>query len=416
MHKLKSLFVVSALGVSGLCAQNNTSSPYSRYGYGELVEPGFGYIKSVGGITAGVRNSCYTNSGNPASYTAIDSLGFRFEFGASVKSSSFEDKQNKQQSWDSNLDYLGLQFPIKKWMAFSAGIQPYSFVGYEFSNLNKSNSTIAAGSLTDTVTYKGSGGVTQCYFGLGFKAGKRLNLGVNGYYNFGKLTHQSRVGFDNSAYHGTVQNNEISVHDWCVGFGAQYEIPLSEKRNLTIGATLDLPSNVKADAYKKVVTPYVDTLTVNFDDSFGLPLAFGAGFAYDLSESVMVGADYKFQKWSDAEFFGENTLDDRHRFACGVDVLPEKNSKKFLKRVSYRAGFNFANSYFDVNNDDYNQLAASLGFGLPLRRTNNPSILNLGLEYGRAGKKADDLIREKYFKVSLNLSINERWFVKHKFE
>lgn len=416
MHKLTSLFAIASLGFSSLCAQNNTSSPYSRYGFGELVEPGFGYTKSLGGLSAGVRSFSHINSGNPASYTSIDSMGFRFEFGASVKSSSFKDNDYEQQSWDTNLDYLGLQFPIKKWAAFSAGIQPYSFVGYEFSNKHESSSSISTGSLADTVTYTGSGGVTQCFFGLAFQPFKHFNVGVNGYYNFGKLNHESRVGFANSAYHGTIQTNEISVHDWSVGFGAQYEIPLAEKRNLTLGATLNLPSKVKADANKEIVTPYIDTVSVNFDNSFGLPLTFGAGFAYDINESMLVGADYKFQKWSDAEYFGEKVFDDRHRFACGVDIHPDKASKNYLKRISYRAGMNVANSYFKVNDKDFNQMAASLGFGFPLRRVSNPSYLNLGLEYGRAGKQSEDLILEKYFKVSLNLSINERWFVKRKFE
>lgn len=416
MHKITSFFIASIFSVSGLLAQNNTSSPYSRYGYGELVEPGFGYTKSLGGLSAGIRNQRHTNSGNPASYTAIDSLGFRFEFGASVKCSSFTDQDYFQKSWDENLDYLALQFPIKKWAAFSAGLQPYSFVGYEFNNSMTSPSSIEGDSLTSYSSYKGSGDITQLYIGLGFQPFKHFNVGVNAYYNFGSLYHNSSVSFGDSEFYPTVQTNEISVHDWNVGFGAQYEIPLTEKRNLVIGATLDLPSKMKARANKEIVTSYVDTVSINFDNSFGLPLTFGAGFAYDINESLMIGADYKFQKWSDVEYFGEKTLNDRHRFACGLELQPDKGSKKFFKRMSYRAGVNYANSYFDVNNDDYNQLAATLGFGMPLRRVANPTILNLGFEYGRAGEKTDGLILEKYFKISLNLSINERWFVKHKFE
>lgn len=416
MRKLTSLLVASTVGVFGLCAQNNTSSPYSRYGYGELVEPGFGYNKALGGMSAAIRNSSHINSGNPASYTAIDSLGFRFEFGASVKCSSFSDAASTQKSWDENIDYIALQFPIKDWIAFSAGLQPFSFVGYDFGNSQVSKSSISTDTLASTHSYTGSGDISQLYIGLGFKPFEHFAIGANVYYNFGSLYHKSEVDFDNSSYHSTLQTNEISVHDWNVGFGAQYVIPVTAKRNLTLGATLDLPSKMKASASKEIITSGVDTVTVDFDNSFGLPLTFGTGFAFDINESWMVGADYKFQKWSDVEYFGEKSLKDRHRFACGVELLPDRSSKRFFKRVSYKAGFNYSNSYFDVNDDNFNQMAASFGLGFPLRRIANPTYLNLGFEYGSAGKESDNLIREQYFKISLNLSINERWFVKHKFE
>lgn len=416
MRKITSFLAVSLLAVSGVSAQNNTSSPYSRYGYGELVEPGFGYTKALGGLSAGIRNYNHINSANPASFTAIDSMGFRFEFGASVKCSKFTDDNSTSKSWDQNLEYLALQFPITKWMGFSAGLQPFSFVGYQFGDKQVAKSSISSGTLVTNTNYAGSGDITQLYIGLGVNPFKNFNVGMNVYYNFGSIAHASAVTFDKSVYHATVQKNEISVHDWNFGFGAQYDFPLAEKRNLTVGATLDLPSKVKADAEKEIVTAGVDTVNINFDNSFGLPLSFGAGFAYDINESWMVGADYKFQKWSDVEYFGEKVFNDRHRIACGAELLPDRLSKKFFKRMSYRVGLNYSNSYYSVNDNDFNMMAASAGFGIPLRRIANPTYLNLGFEYGRNGKKSDDLILEQYFKISLNLSVNERWFVKRKFE
>ena len=417
MRKITSILVVSALAVSSLSAQNNTSSPYTRYGYGELIEPGFGYSKAMGGLSAGIRNSNHINSANPASFTAIDSLGFRFEFGASIKCSKYTDNNNTTaKSWDQNLDYLAFQFPVTKWMGFSAGLQPFSVVGYQFGGKQVSKSSISTDTLAVHTNYAGSGDITQLYFGIGVQPFKHFNLGMNVYYGFGTLAHGSLVSFDNKNYHSTFQKNEISVHDWNVGFGAQYDYPLSEKRNLTVGATLDLPSKLSATAEKKIVTSGVDTVSLDFDNSFGLPISFGAGFVYDLNESWRVGADYKFQKWSDVEYFGEKVFNDRQRFACGAELLPDRLSKKFFKRMSYRVGANFSNSYFEVNDNEFDHLALTAGFGIPLRRVVNPTYLNLGFEYGRAGKKSVDMILEQYFKISLNLSVNERWFVKRKYK
>ena len=60
-------------------AQNNTNSPYTRYGYGQLADHGSGNSKAMGGIAYGLRDKYQTNFANPASYTAVDSLTFMFD-------------------------------------------------------------------------------------------------------------------------------------------------------------------------------------------------------------------------------------------------------------------------------------------------------------------------------------------------
>ncbi len=409
--------MMSVLSAAAMQAQNNTSSPYTRYGYGELSNPGFGYCKSMGGLSAAVRNSKYINPGNPASFTAIDTMGFRFEVGGSAKRSSFSDNNgNTQASWDVNFDYMAMQFPISKWLAFSAGVQPFSFVGYEFGNKTVQPSTITADTLAVNSSYTGSGDISQVYMGLGISPFRNFSLGANVYYNFGTINHNSEVSFDNPTFHSTTQTSSISVHDWSVSLGTQYVLPLSQTRNLTWGATFDFKSKLTANADKTITTSGVDTVSIDYDNTFDLPMGFGTGFVYDISDSWTVGVDYKYQKWSDVRYFNETPFSDRHRIAAGFEFLPNKMSKSYFKRISYRAGLNYCNSYFKVNEKDFNQTGFSAGLGLPLRRVANPTILNIGFEYGRAGKKTDDLILEQYFKMSFNLTLNERWFVKHKFE
>lgn len=416
MFKKVALFFLATCGYSSLWAQNNTSSPYTRFGYGELCDAGFGYVKSLGGGASALRNSRYINPGNPASYTAIDSMGFRFEFGTSFKRSSFSDNDNSQVSWDANIDYLALQFPVTKWMGFSMGLQPYSFVGYEFGNTTVTPSSILGDTLATTNSYNGSGDITQLYFGLGVNPVANLNLGINVYYNFGSIDHVSEVTFNNANYHPTTQTSTISVHDWSVGLGAQYVFLLGNERKLTWGATVDFKSNLSASASKEILTTAVDTVNMSYDNTFDLPFAFGTGLAYNFNESWMVDLDYKYQKWSDVRYFNQKDFSDRNRFSAGLEYLPNKLSKFFYQRVSYRVGLGYSNSYYKVNDKDFNQMVASFGLGLPLRRTANPTILNLGVEYGRAGKTSDSLILEQYFKFTLNLVVNEKWFAKRKFE
>jgi hypothetical protein len=48
---------------------------------GELQPYSFGRTTAMGGASLASRNNQQINLANPASYTAVDSLGFMFEFG-----------------------------------------------------------------------------------------------------------------------------------------------------------------------------------------------------------------------------------------------------------------------------------------------------------------------------------------------
>ena len=120
--------MMSVLSAAAMQAQNNTSSPYTRYGYGELSNPGFGYCKSMGGLSAAVRNSKYINPGNPASFTAIDTMGFRFEVGGSAKRSSFLTIMAIRRHRGMSISTIWPCSFLFKWLAFSAGCPAILFL------------------------------------------------------------------------------------------------------------------------------------------------------------------------------------------------------------------------------------------------------------------------------------------------
>ena len=67
-----------------LTAQNMTSSPFSRYAYGDLNENVPTGYRAMGGVGYGMRSNKAINSAQPASYTACDSLTFMFDIAASI--------------------------------------------------------------------------------------------------------------------------------------------------------------------------------------------------------------------------------------------------------------------------------------------------------------------------------------------
>ena len=112
-------------------AQNNTNSPYTRFGYGELADRSFGAGRAMGGIGYGLRSSKQINPMNPASYSSMDSLTFLFDFGASGQLSWYNDGTNNQKNISGNVEYIAMQFPVCRRVALSFGLLPYSYVGYK---------------------------------------------------------------------------------------------------------------------------------------------------------------------------------------------------------------------------------------------------------------------------------------------
>ena len=93
--------------VTGMAiAQNNTNSPYTRYGYGDLADQSFGNSKAMGGIAFGLRGGAQINPLNPATYTAIDSLTCIFEGGVSLQNMNISGGGVKLNAKNSSFDYL----------------------------------------------------------------------------------------------------------------------------------------------------------------------------------------------------------------------------------------------------------------------------------------------------------------------
>ena len=134
MLSIKKVVFISILIITQLSlkAQNNTNSPYTRFGYGELADRSFGAGRAMGGVGIGLRSSKQINPMNPASYSCMDSLTFLFDFGVAGQVSWFYDGVNDRKNLNGNVEYIALQFPITRWLAVSAGILPYSHVGYKF--------------------------------------------------------------------------------------------------------------------------------------------------------------------------------------------------------------------------------------------------------------------------------------------
>ena len=128
MLKYKILLIALSIGAVAW-AQNGTSSPYSRFGYGILGDNAIGAQRAMGGVGYALHSNRQINMMNPASYTSMDSLTFLFDIGLTYQAVTTHEGQLSETSQSGSLDYIVMQFPLGRHMAGSIGLLPYSNVG-----------------------------------------------------------------------------------------------------------------------------------------------------------------------------------------------------------------------------------------------------------------------------------------------
>lgn len=434
MQKYKKLLFATSLCIVCIAPiqGQNTNSPYSRYGYGVLEGQAVGASKGMGGISYGVQG-LNSNPGNPASYAGVDSLTFLFDIGVSYNKSRLSEGSYKQNDDNGGLDYIAMQFPLAKKFGMSLGILPYSSVGYSFGTVE------STGSVSTKKVFEGSGNISQLYGGLAYSPIQNLSVGANISYIFGNTTYTRSLTVQNVSD----ANQENSYHKLTVNmlkfdFGIQYALPLNKEDRLVLGAVFSpkIKSSGKIDAIHSIGSSsgtLLESDTASYTGNLAptdLPNTFGLGFTWSHKSNLVIGADVTYQNWEKVRYseYMEDQMDSKDRFNNrwkfngGIEYCIDPRDRSFLKRMKFRGGLNYANSYMNVQSSDgsvsgYKEYGATVGFGFPLLDpyTRRTSYINLNFEYTNISPDKSNLIKEQYFGISVGLCLNDLWFMKNKF-
>jgi hypothetical protein len=481
-HQLKLvliLFIIHAAPTISFAQASNTSSPYSRYGVGDIQSKGFAQGFAFGGSYVALQNDSlqmfFINAGNPASYA-----NFRLtsaELGLNYSGMLLQNKTDKKLVHNASLAYVALAFPLKKWWGSSFGILPYSSVGYAISD---HKDLVSAGDVE--YLYEGSGGVNRAYLGSAIKPlfgvpgaflkskkyarlkqekkdtviadilrrkrrAQGLSLGFNVSYLFGNIENSQRSIFQPRVVAlNTRSVTATRVSDIYMDYGAQYAFKIDSVRGrrlqedvkIMFGATFSAQSNVKARVDTLTYSYYydgsgmeilMDTIKLSNDTkgTITLPLSFGFGFGFKKGERWLAMADFEMQNWSSFQAFNQTQgLKNSMRISAGTQYTPNykyDNSKKpmdgYYKHIQYRAGLRYSQTALVLRNTQLNEFAISIGAGFPVGtdyRGLNFGMINAGVEVGQRGTIADGLIKEKFVKVRIGFTINSKWFTKTKID
>jgi hypothetical protein len=474
------LFILMVAGQTGY-AQNSTSSPYSRYGVGDLQFGGFVKNLGMGGVSYGVTTPFNINFSNPASYKDLNAT--TFELGANADFMQLRNSSGTGEADNISFGYFALGFPVKqkKW-GMTLGLLPYSNVGYSFSKDELDE-------LGDrrTLSFSGTGGINQFFIGNGITLAKGLSLGVNASFLFGTLNQVRRISYPDGGYINSRITDANTVNDIYFSFGLQQTFDSlrwtrsdslkiydkeKQKNNDSleiIGKSSDktkfadveaslLARNKQLDSLSDIVVtrkqrgPWSMTFGLTGAPSMGLrgtrstlaenylltgigteivrdtirqedvkgslvmPLTLGFGVAMKQGNKWLAGADFSLQNWQDYSLFGQSdSLANSWRVAVGAQLIPNDRSiKSYLSLMNYRLGFHYEQTYLNLYGSQLNQMGVTLGLSFPVKRS--ASFIHMAIEAGKRGTTANKLIEENYIKCSLGFTLNDRWFVKPKFD
>lgn len=423
-NKIKNILfsiTILFLGIN-VYAQSDLSSPYSRFGLGDINTGSQNTIlKGMGGITNAISDHCILNPNNPASFGAIDSLSFLFDAGFYIKTATYSTSSMSEKGANASFDYASIGLSATKWWKMGLGIMPYS--NREYNDITSHNDL---GSYN--IDFEGEGGLSRVYFANAFKITKNLSVGVNASFIFGTLSDLTSIYYPDSTYFINGKRSlDMKINDFKFDYGILYSIPIKDYK-LNVGLTYSQGADINAKrdlfirsmfkGFDNSVESPIDTLAYDVDKniSFKLPHGFGGGLSLEKNNRWMLGVDFNWTGWKGFELNGINdSLQNSWNIAVGGEYKPKSTSiSKYYKKITYRAGFHYDQTYYNIKGNSINKFGITFGLGLPVPRS--LTSFNIAVEFGSMGTTKNNLVKENYFNISIGMSIYDRWFVKRKYK
>ncbi len=322
------------------------------------------------------------------------------------------------------LAYLGVAFPVipTRW-TFSLGLNPYSTVGYRAT---ETRNVQGAEDQTAELSSVGTGGINQVYISNGVKLFNNFALGLKTAFLFGNTNDETSFflpDIPQPNYKSTLKER-LNYFDILLTPGLFYALKAGKTTYFNVGVTYQPTTKINTKRFSSLerrnpgtdVVVDTDTLNSNVKGSITLPSQLGFGLSLEKYLKYTVGVDFSLQDWSEFRNFDDENddLQNSYRISVGGEFIPNISSiDNYFDRVKYRAGMNYQLLPYTLNGKQISSIALNIGTSFPVF---NYSSLDFALEYGERGTTQNGLIKESYFRIYLGATINDRWFVRRRYD
>ena len=410
--KIAVFLVLATIGE--VAAQNNTISPYSKYGVGLYEQPGFGRNVSMGGTGIGLRSANNVNNINPASYASIDSTMVLLDIGLQMAYERIESHLTWGDKLNGNISYFSLTMAPNQNFGISFGISPYTSVGY---TIESAEYVSGGGQSRYMSQVEGIGGLTRVYAGFGVNLFKNTSIGMNASLLFGAKTERQSIALSSA--------DEFSIYiensDYYVGgkldFGLQQNFQLSKNKNLTVGLIASTPGVLKCEREDLATNTFYRigaTDTIYFEDSYGdrvihLPATAGLGLSYNSGRFTLAG-DFNYNPLSKFDVTSlRSKLKDSKSLSLGAEYIPKRLGRNF--DLVFRAGAGYESGTTKIDSYVLKSYRTSVCVGFRIRSIK----FNTYCMYKQQGTVENLLVRHHVLQFGLNLTYIDYWFQKRRF-
>ena len=163
-----------------------------------------------------------------------------------------------------------------------------------------------------------------------------------------------------------------------------------------------------------------DTLSLD-TGKVQMPSKVGFGLSFSKPNNWMIAADVTMQNWAQFDYFNEpNSLHRSLSAHLGGEWIPEIRSTKFGRKIAYRIGGYYNQTFLTLDDQPINEIGVTAGVGLPIGFYNpvsqNYSRINLGINLSRRGTLEGNLLQESTIQFRLGVNLNDIWFIKRRID
>lgn len=409
MKVIKGLCLLGVCMLSGIASGQSVSSVYSNNGIGIPYYNGLPNNFGMGEIGLAMPEVFRLNYVNPA-FLPLNSVTV-FNVGMEMDRRQIASNDLDSRKVTGGLRYLSLAFPVigGKWTTGFA-LTPFSTVNTNTFSVKEFDDGVIA-----NTTYQGVGGLSSLSWSNGFAINRNLFVGFRTSFLFGSIEDTEA-----SFITGTINSYDVLLTDRTNYTGFKTDLALGYRRVLggdkvlNVGILYEIGKDLNGsrDQWTESTILARQDRLVNQSVDFRLPSSIGMGVSYQVVNVFRVGTDLTFTNWKsggDENLNYLNTL----KVAVGADWTPDYDDvNQYFKRMTYRLGFNINRLPYEINGQSINEVGINFGTSLPVRF----SSIDLAFKAGRLGTLNNDLIRETYYRILLGITINDRWFIKRRYD
>ncbi|MFI5132777.1 MAG: hypothetical protein ACHQEB_00500 [Chitinophagales bacterium] len=392
------------------CYSQNTNSPYSVYGIGDIDYKMYNRTSGLAGTGLALPSTAYLINNNPAAIAGLTRSFYIFNVAGAGKTVQFSgtpvtaDNSTSKDFW---IKGISLSVKINKFWASSFGFNQFSNINYKFSG----DKQVEGSTSQYLISYEGDGGLNDYYWTNAFSIGKHFMAGIKSSFMAGGIN-QSEIISD-EALSATIQTTQQDYYYHLkFEYGGIYYTALNKNWDFSLGGKFstktNMPSNRTLTAIENGTTIVSDQYISS--NNFFLPATAGLGIALTHNKKSMLVADYVFENWSPLRIGGNGwQLINNNRISAGYELSRQENRLgRMYAKNSLQFGAYYNTGYLSIRNTQINNFGATIGTAGYLGQL----LYNLSLDVGQRGTRQNNLIRENYFQLTLGISYRDFLFSK----